>query len=216
MTDINKDMQYSIEEAVKLVKENAKEKFDASVEIHVRLGIDPRKGEQQVRGSISLPHGSGKSVRVAVFADGQDAKDAKESGADLVGGEDLIEQIKESGNLDFDVAVAHPTMMAKLAKIAKLLGPRGLMPSPKDDTVTTNIGKAVKDLKAGKLSFKNDDTSNVHSIIGKVSFTEEQLIENFKEFISTIKKMKPSSAKGDYLRGVSISSSMGKGVKVNF
>lgn len=215
MSEISKDIQYSIEEAVTLVKANAKEKFDASVEIHMRLGIDPRKGDQQVRGSVVLPHGSGKTVRVAVFADGAEAKEAKDAGADLVGAEELIEEISSTGKLDFDVAIAHPNMMPKLAKIAKLLGPRGMMPSPKDDTVTPNIGKAVTEVKAGKVSFKNDDTSNIHSVIGKVSFSEEQLIENFKEFVANIRRLKPSSSKGDYIKSVSIASSMGKGAKIS-
>ncbi len=214
MSDIDKEKSYPVEEALKLVKENAKEKFDASVEVHFRLGIDPKKGDQQVRGSVSLPHGSGKTVRVAVFAEGVDAKEARDAGADFAGGEELIEEIKSSGKTEFDVAVAQPQIMAKLAKIAKVLGPRGLMPSPKDDTVTANVVKAVSDLKAGKVSFKNDDTGNVHTIIGKVSFDVDKLVDNFEELLDTVTKLKPSGAKGVYIRSVSVSSSMGKGVKV--
>ncbi len=216
MSESKKDIKYPIEEAIKLVKENAKEKFDASVEVHFRLGIDPKKGDQQVRGSVPLPHGSGKSVRVAVFAEGMDAKEARDAGADVAGLDDLIDEIKTSGKADFDVAVAQPQVMAKLAKIAKILGPRGLMPSPKDDTVTQNVVKAVKDLKGGKVSFKNDDTGNVHTIIGKVSFDVDKLVDNFNELLDTIKKLKPSGAKGVYMKGISVSSSMGKGFKVDF
>lgn len=216
MSEFNKEQQYPIAEAVAIVKERAKEKFDASVEVHFRLGIDPRKGEQQVRGSVALPNGSGKSVHVAVFAEGAEAEEAKKAGADIVGGEELIAEIKSTGKIEFDVAIAPPSMMSKLAQIAKVLGPRGLMPSPKDDTVTQNIGKAVSELKAGKISFKNDETGIVHTTIGKTSFEPEKLVENYKTLFDTIKKMKPQGQKGDYLRSVSISSTMGPGVKVSF
>lgn len=213
---IDKAQTYPIQEAVALVKEAAKEKFDSSVEVHFRLGIDPKKGEQQVRGSISLPHGSGKTVTVAVFADGDDLKAAQEAGADLAGGEDLIEKIKTSGKIDFDVAVAHPSIMPKLAQIAKILGPKGLMPSPKDDTVTQHVAKAVGELKAGKISFKNDETGNLHTIIGKKSFDDQKLAENYKALVEAVKKMKPTGMKGEYIKGVYINTSMSPSAKVSF
>jgi len=206
---------YTIDEAIAKVKEQAKEKFDSSIEVHFNLGIDAKKGDQQVRGSISLPHGSGKSVRIAVFADGDDLKVAKEAGADLTGGEDLIADIGKSGKIDFDVAVAHPTIMSKLAKIAKILGPKGLMPSPKDETVTTNIAKTVQELKSGKVSFKNDDTGNLHTVIGKKSFTDEKLAENFQALFAKIKKIKPTGVKGEYIKGVYINSTMSPSFKIS-
>lgn len=213
---IEKEKTYPIEEAIRLVKETAKEKFDSSVEVHFRLGIDPKKGEQQVRGSVALPHGSGKSVTVAVFADGEEAKSGKEAGADFVGGEDLIEKIKTTGKIEFDVAVATPAIMPKLAQIAKILGPKGMMPSPKDETVTQHVGKAVSELKAGKISFKNDETANLHTIIGKKSFDDAKLAENFKVLLDSVKKMKPQGVKGEYIKGVFINTSMSPSAKVVF
>lgn len=205
---------YSIIEALEIVKKITTTKFDASVEVHFRLGINPKKGDQQVRGAVSLPHGTGKTVRVAAFVTPENEKAAKEAGADLVGGEELIEEIKKSGKTDFEVAVAEPAIMKNLSSIAKILGTRGLMPSPKNETVTPNVANAISELKKGKISYKNDDTSNLHCLIGKVSFETPKLVENFAALLDNIRKAKPSSAKGSYIKAVSICSSMSKGVKV--
>jgi len=205
---------YSINEALEIVKKITTTKFDASVEVHFRLGINPKKGDQQVRGAVSLPHGTGKTVRVAAFVTPENEKAAKEAGADLVGGEELIEEIKKSGKTDFEVAVAEPAIMKNLSSIAKILGTRGLMPSPKNETVTPNVANAISELKKGKISYKNDDTSNLHCLIGKVSFETPKLVENFAALLDNIRKAKPSSAKGSYIKAVSICSSMSKGVKV--
>jgi len=206
---------YNIEEAVELVKKANKAKFDASVEVHFRLGIDPKKGDQQIRGAISLPHGTGKTVKVAAFVSSANEKAVKAAGADYVGGDELIAEIKKTEKTDFQVAVAEPEMMKNLSAIAKILGTRGLMPSPKNETVTQNPAKAVEELKKGKISFKNDDTSNVHAVIGKVSFEANKLVENFNVFLETIKKAKPSSSKGIYIKNASISSTMGPGIKIS-
>ena len=205
---------YNIDEAVELVKKMSNEKFDASVEVHVRLGIDPRKGDQQVRTAVSLPHGTGKTIKVCAFVSPDKEEACKKAGADFVGGEDLIAQIKATEKTDFQVAVAEPAMMRHLAQIAKILGTRGLMPSPKNETVTPNPAKAVEELKKGKVSFKNDDTGNLHVSIGKVSFDNIKLKENFTAFIDMVKRVKPTGSKGIYVRNIAISSSMGKGVKV--
>jgi len=205
---------YPIAEAVEWVKKLSKEKFDASVEVHMRLGIDPRKGEQQIRTAVSLPHGTGKTVKVAAFVSPEKIKEVKEAGADIVGGEELIAEIKNTEKTDFEVAVAEPAMMKNLSQIAKILGTRGLMPSPKNETVTPNPAKAVAELKKGKVSFKNDDTGNVHVAIGKVSFDPVKLTENFDTIIETIKKIKPAKVKGIYIHSITITSSMGPGIKV--
>lgn len=205
---------YNIDEAVALVKAMSTEKFDASVEVHVKLGIDPRKGDQQVRTAVSLPHGTGKTIKIAAFVSPDKEEACKAAGADFVGGEDLIAEIKASEKTDFQVAVAEPVMMRHLAQIAKILGTRGLMPSPKNETVTPNPVKAIEELKKGKVSFKNDDTGNVHVNIGKVSFDNQKLKENFGAFIDMVKKVKPTSSKGIYIKHIAISSSMGKGIKV--
>jgi len=210
----DKTKTYSVEDTVLLTKKLSKTKFDASVEIHFRLGIDPRKGDQQIRSALSLPHGTGKTVKVAAFVSPENEKAAKDAGADFVGGEDLIAEIKKTEKTDFDVAVSEPKMMRHLAKIAKILGTRGLMPSPKNETVTPDPAKAVEELKKGKISFKNDDTANIHIAVGKVSFKDEQLIENIETILSAIKKLKPAKVKGVYIRNISISSSMGPGIKV--
>jgi len=205
---------YPIDEAIEIVKKLNKAKFDASVEAHFRLGINTKKGDQQVRGAVSLPNGTGKSVKICAFVSPENEKAVKEAGADFVGGEDLIAEIKKSEKTDFQVAIAEPLMMKNLAVIAKILGTRGLMPSPKNDTVTTNAAKTVMELKKGKISFKNDDTGNVHAVIGKVSFENGKLAENYKTLIDTIRKAKPASAKGSYIKSISISASMTPGVKV--
>lgn len=212
--EFDKTKAYPIEEAVELTKKLSKTKFDASVEIHFRLGIDPRKGDQQIRTAVSLPHGTGKTIKVAAFVSPDKEKEVKEAGADYAGGDDLINEIKKSGKTDFQVAVAEPAMMKNLAVIAKVLGPRGLMPSPKNETVTPNPAKAVAELKKGKVSFKNDDTGNIHVAIGKVSFDSKQLLENYQTILDIIKKIKPSSSKGIYIKNVSITSSMGPGIKI--
>ncbi len=206
---------YSLDEALALVKKTSNTKFDSTVEVHVRLGIDPKKGDQQVRATVTLPHGTGKTKRVAAFVGTPEhEKEAKEAGADLIGGEELVAEIAKSGKCDFDVAVASPDMMPKLAKVAKVLGPRGLMPSPKNDTVTKDVGQAVKDMKGGKVAFKNDDTANVHQAIGKASFTEDQLAVNYEAFMDALRRNKPNSSKGTYIKGVTIASTMGPGIKV--
>ena len=206
---------YPIEEALELAKKLSKTKFDASVEAHFRLGIDPKKGDQQIRTAVSLPHGTGKTIKVAAFVSADKEKEVKAAGADIVGGEDLIAEIKKTEKTDFAVAVAEPTIMKNLAQIAKILGTRGLMPSPKNDTVTPNPAQAVAELKKGKVSFKNDDTGNIHVVIGKVSFDTNKLVENFNTILESIKKAKPAKSKGVFIKNISISSSMGPGLKIS-
>jgi large subunit ribosomal protein L1 len=213
--EFDKNKTYSIAEAIELCKELKKPKFDASIEAHFRLGIDTKKGDQQVRSAVSLPHGSGKVLKVAAFVSADKEKAVKEAGADLVGGEDLIEEIARTEKTDFEVAIAEVDMMKHLAKIAKILGTRGLMPSPKNDTVTNNPVKAVEELKKGKISFKNDDTGNVHAIIGKVSFENKKLEENLVALVEAVRKVKPASSKGVYIKNLSINVTMGPGVKVS-
>lgn len=214
IVDFDKTKAYSIEEAVELTKKLSKTKFDASVEAHFRLGIDNKKGEQQIRTTVALPYGTGKTIKIAAFVTPEHEKEAKEAGADYAGGDELIAEIKKTEKTDFQVAIAEPILMKKLAQIAKILGTRGLMPSPKNDTVTTNPAKTVGELKKGKVSFKNDDTGNVHVAIGKVSFDKQQLVENFQTLFQAVKKVKPASSKGIYLKNVSLSSSMGPGIKI--
>jgi len=213
--EFDKTKSYPIEDAVKLTKKLSKTKFDASIEAHLRLGIDPTKGEQQVRGAISLPHGTGKVIKIAAFVAPENEKEVKKAGADLVGGENLIEKIKKTEKTDFEVAVAEPAMMKNLAKIAKILGTRGLMPSPKNETVSQTPAKTVTELKKGKISFKNDDTGNIHVLIGKISFEDSKILENYQTLLTGIKKAKPASSKGVYIENISLSSSMGPGIKVN-
>ncbi|PKM91383.1 50S ribosomal protein L1 [Candidatus Falkowbacteria bacterium HGW-Falkowbacteria-1] len=215
MENLEKGKTYSITEAIDFCKKNHKVKFDASVEVHFKLGIDTKKGDQQVRSAVSLPNGTGKTVIIAAFVSPEKEKAVKEAGADLVGGDDLIEEIKKTEKTNFDIAIAETSMMKNLAKIAKILGTRGLMPSPKNDTVTNDPIKATKELKKGKISFKSDDTGNVHAIIGKVSFENKALEENFNTLLDAIKKAKPSSSKGVYIRNTSINSTMGKGIKIS-
>lgn len=205
---------YPVQEALEIVKKISKTKFDASVEVHFRLGINTKKGDQQVRGAVSLPHGTGKTVKIAAFVSPENEKAVKEAGADYVGGEDLVAEIKKTEKTDFQVAIAEPAMMKNLAVIAKILGTRGLMPSPKNDTVTMNPVKAVEELKKGKISFKNDDTANVHAVIGKISFDNAKLLENYAALVDTIRKSKPAASKGVFIKNISVSSSMSAGVKV--
>jgi large subunit ribosomal protein L1 len=212
-TLIDPKKTYSIAEAAALAKKTSKTKFDASVEIHANLSIDPKQGDQQVRGTVSLPHGTGQNKKVAVFVSAADKeKDAKDAGADIIGGEELIAQINTSGKADFDVAIATPDMMPKLAKIAKILGPKGLMPNPKTDTVGPNIKGMVADQKKGKVAFKNDDTGNIHVVIGKVSFDEIKLAENATVFMDALKRARPSSAKGNFLNRAVMTTTMGPAI----
>jgi len=208
------DKSYSINDALAIIKKITKTKFDASVEVHVHLGINPKKSDQQVRGAVSLPNGTGKTVKIAAFVSPENEAAVKKAGADFVGSEELIAKIKKTEKTDFQVAIAEPALMRNLAVISKILGTRGLMPSPKNDTVTANPVKTVEELKKGKISFKNDDTGNIHAIIGKVSFDNTKLSENFSILMDTIKKVKPSSTKGTYLKNVSLASSMSPSVKV--
>ncbi len=210
----DKSKKYSVPEALKLSRELSKRKFDQSVELHANLGIDPKKGEEQVRGTVTLPFGTGKTVKIAVFTSPANEKEAKDAGADIVGGEELISEIKSSQKINFDVAVATPDMMPKLAPLAKFLGPKGLMPSPKNETVTTKIKTTIESLKKGKIVFKNDDTSNVHVAVGKLSFDDAKLIANINEFISVLKRSKPSTSKGTYINGIVLSATMGPGIKL--
>ena len=212
---VDKNKVYGVDEAVKLAIETSGVKFDASVEVHARLGIDPKKGEQQVRATVVLPHGTGKSKKVAAFVSAEKEKEAKEAGADFIYGEEEIKKIKDTGKIEFEVAVTTPDMMPKLAQIAKVLGPKGLMPNPKTDTVGPNVKKMVEELKKGKVNFKNDDTSNIHQTIGKVSFGEKKLKENFSVFLEALKKAKPATAKGTYLQSLTICTTMGPAIKIS-
>ncbi len=212
---VDKEQVYSIVDAIALCKKAATAKYDEAIELHVRLGIDPSKSDQQIRGTISLPHGTGKTKRVAAFVEPDKEAEAKEAGADIVGGEELIAEIAQKGNIDFDVAVATPTMMPKIAKLARLLGPRGLMPNPKTDTVGQSVKKMISEQKAGKESFKNDKGANVHQIFGRASFTDAQLEENYRALMETVKRMKPQGSKGIFLKGASICSTIGPGIKID-
>jgi len=205
---------YSIDEAIKLVKETSNVKFDASVEIHANLGINPKKSDQQLRATVVLPHGTGKTVKIAAFVDANSEKDAKEAGADFVYSEEDIKKIKTTQKIEFDIAVANPEMMPKLASIARILGPKGIMPNPKTGTVDKNVKKMIEDLKKGKTSFKNDDTSNIHQIVGKISFEDSKLKENLEVFMETLKKIKPASTKGTYIKSLFLTSSMGPSIKI--
>jgi large subunit ribosomal protein L1 len=206
---------YPLREAIDLIKETATVKFDSGVDVHLRLNINPKKGDQQVRSTVSLPHGTGKVTRVAVITgNGDQQKAATAAGADLVGEQDLINQIKD-GKIDFDVLVATPESMRLLAPIAKVLGPKGMMPNPKDGTVAANVGDAVKNLKKGKVSFKNDDSGNLHVLIGRASFTTDALAENFQSLIDSVQKAKPATVKGSYIKNVTIASSMGPGIVIS-
>ena len=206
---------YEAEEAVSLVKKCASAKFDETIEAHIRLGVDGRHADQQVRGAVVLPHGTGKTVRVLVFAKGAKAEEALAAGGDFVGAEELVPRIQKEGWLDFDVVVATPDMMGIVGRLGRILGPKGLMPNPKAGTVTMDVTKAVQDIKAGKIEYRLDKTNIIHCPIGKVSFTEEMIADNFQTLIEAIIKAKPAAAKGQYLRSVVITSTMGPGVKLN-
>jgi len=205
---------YPVDEAIALVKETAQTKFDAGIEVHARLGIDTKKSEQQIRATVVLPHGTGKSRTVAAFVSPEKEKEAKEAGADFVYGEEDIKKIKDTNKIAFEVAVTTPDMMPKLAAIAKILGPKGLMPNLKTETVGPNIKKLIEELKRGKITFKNDDNGNVHQIIGRASFTDAQLKENFLVFTDALAKAKPSSAKGIYIKNLIVCASMGPAIKI--
>jgi len=212
--NVDRNKSYTVEEAVELVKKGANAKFDETVELAFKLGVDPRQAEQMVRGTVALPHGTGKSVKVLVFAKGEKVREAEEAGADLVGGEELVEKV-QSGWMDFDVAVATPDMMGAVGKLGRVLGPKGLMPSPKSGTVTFDIAPAVKQIKAGKIEYRVDKNANIHVPVGKVSFSEEQIAENALSVIESIVRAKPASAKGTYLRSISMSSTMGPGLRLD-
>jgi len=211
---VDRERLYSPLEAAKLAKETSKVKLDATVEVAIRLGVDPRKADQMVRGTVNLPHGTGKTARVIVFATGDKAAEAEAAGADAVGSEDLIERI-QGGWLDFDAAIATPDQMAKVGRIARILGPRGLMPNPKTGTVTPEVAKAVNEIKGGKINFRVDKQANLHFVIGKVSFDSEKLVENYAAALDEILRAKPSSAKGRYLKKVTFTTTMGPGIPVD-
>lgn len=210
---IEKGKAYPIDEAVALVKKTSNVKFDASVDVVFKLGVDPRHADQQLRGAVVLPHGTGKTKKVLVVTQGAKAEEAKAAGADVVGGKEILEEIKK-GWLDFEVMIATPDMMAELGKLGRILGPKGLMPNPKTGTVTMDVAKAVKETKAGKVTYRTDKDGNVHMPIGRVSFDDEKLVENFKTVNELLVKIKPSSAKGTYMKNVVISTTMGPSVKV--
>ena len=211
---IDKGREYSPLEAAKLIKETSSQNFDATVDVAIRLGVDPRKADQLVRGTVSLPHGTGKTARVLVFATGDLAEQARAAGADFVGSDDLIEKVG-GGWTDFDAAVATPELMGKVGRIARVLGPRGLMPNPKTGTVTPDVAKAITEVKGGKISFRVDKASNLHALIGKASFTAEQLAENYGALLDELLRLKPSAAKGKYLKKITLSSTNGPGVLVD-
>ena len=212
---IDKTKLYDADEAMKLAIDTSKAKFDETVEVHVRLGVDSRHADQQVRGAIVLPHGTGKSVRVLVFAKGDKIKEAEEAGAEFVGGEELVAKIQHENWFDFDVVVASPDMMGLVGRLGKVLGPKGLMPNPKAGTVTPDVARAVTEVKAGKIEYRLDKTNIIHCPIGKVSFGPEKLEENFNALMGAIIKAKPAAAKGQYLKSVVVASTMGPGIKIN-
>ena len=212
---IDRTKLYSIEEAVKLVKETSNSKFDGTLEVAMNLNLDQKKADQQLRGAVVLPYGTGKSKRILVLAKGDHAKAAKEAGADFVGDIDMINKIEKENWFDFDVIIATPEMMPMLGKIGKLLGPKGLMPNPKTGTVTTDVARAIEDTKKGKVNYRTDSFGNVHGIFGKASFDENKLVENLKAFVSVILKSRPSTLKGIYVKNIAISSTMGPGIKID-
>jgi len=211
---VDKEKLHSPKEAVILVKETSRAKFDETVEAAVKLGVDPRHADQQIRGAVVLPYGTGKTKKVLVFAKGEKAKEAKQAGADYVGAEEMVEKI-QAGWLDFEVVVATPDMMGAVGKLGRLLGPKGLMPNPKTGTVTFEVDRAVKEIKAGKITYRVDKAGIIHAPIGKASFEEDKLLENYSTLLETLIKAKPPAAKGQYLRSITLSSTMGPGVKIN-
>ncbi len=212
---VDREKHYSPKKAVSLVKETAKAKFDETVEAHIKLGVDSRHADQQVRGAIVLPHGTGKEVKVLVFAKGEKAEEAKNAGADYVGEGDLADKIQKENWFDFDVVVATPDMMGVVGKLGRVLGPKGLMPNPKSGTVTFDLGNAVKEIKAGKVEYRLDKSNIIHVPIGKVSFGEQEIYENYKALMDAVVKARPAAAKGQYLRNVTVTSTMGPGIKVS-
>lgn len=214
LTKVDRNQRYLLEDSLRLAKETGRAKFDETVEMAIRLGVDPRQADQNIRGTVTLPHGMGKTVRVLAFAKGDKEKEAHEAGADFVGGDDLVKKISD-GWLDFDKAVATPDMMAAVGRIGKILGPRGLMPNPKTGTVSMDIGKAVKEIKAGKLEYRVDKAGIVHVPLGKVSFGFEQLIDNARAVLLSVLRAKPASAKGNYVKGVTVTTTMGPGIKID-
>ena len=215
LEQVDKTKVYSKEEAMKLVKETSNVKFDSTIEVAMNLNLDSKKADQQLRGAIVLPNGTGKTKKILVLAKGDQAKQAKEAGADYVGDVDMIDKIGKENWFDFDVIIATPEMMPALGKIGKLLGPKGLMPNPKTGTVTMEVGKAVEETKKGKVNYRTDSYGNVHGIIGKSSFTETMLVENLTAFVNAILKVKPSTVKGNYVKNISLSSTMGPGIKID-
>lgn len=214
LNKVDRNQRYLLEDSLRLVKETAHAKFDETVEMAIRLGVDPRQADQNIRGTVTLPHGMGKSVRVLAFAKGDKEKEAQDAGADFVGSDEIIKKISD-GWLEFDKAVATPDMMGAVGRIGKILGPRGLMPNPKTGTVAMDIGKAVKEIKAGKLEFRVDKAGIIHVPVGKASFGPEQLIDNAKAVLGSIIRAKPASAKGNYIKGVTVATTMGPGIKID-
>lgn len=214
LSKVEKNKVYPKEEAVKLVKETSTSSFDGTVELHVRLNLDTKKADQQLRGAIALPKGTGKTARILVIAKGPKATEAKDAGADYVGDTDMIEKIEKENWFEFDTIIATPDMMPQLGKIGKLLGPKGLMPNPKTGTVTMDIAKAVEEVKSGKVEYKTDSFGIIHGVVGKVSFKEEDLLENLNAFMSTILKVKPATVKGEYVKSITLTATMGPGIKV--
>jgi large subunit ribosomal protein L1 len=212
---VDRTSQYEPTEAIALAKKTAVAKFDETIEVHIRTGCDGRHAEQQIRGAVVLPNGTGKTVRVLVFAKGEKLTEAEKAGADHVGGEELVPRIQNEGWLDFDVVVATPDMMGVVGKLGKVLGPKGLMPNPKAGTVTMDVGKAITDIKAGKIEYRLDKSNIIHVPIGKASFTEEKLAENFEALMEAVNKARPSAVKGQFLRSVTLASTMGPGIKVS-
>ena len=211
----DKKEQYDVADAISIVKKNATAKFDETIELHLRTGCDGRHAEQQIRGAVVLPHGTGKTVRILVFAKGPKAEEAQAAGADFVGAEELIPKIQNEGWLDFDVVVATPDMMGVVGRLGRVLGPKGLMPNPKAGTVTMDVTRAINEIKAGKIEYRTDKAGNVQAPIGKASFTEQQLLENYITLVDTLIKVKPSGAKGQYIKSITVSTTMGPGVKID-
>jgi len=211
---VDRERLYSPLEGIRLAKKTVTTKFDPTVEVAIRLGVDPRKADQMVRGTVNLPHGTGKTARVLVFATGERAEEARAAGADIVGGDELIQEVA-NGRLDFDAVVATPELMGKVGRLGRVLGPRGLMPNPKSGTVTTDVAKAVRDIKGGKIEFRVDRHANLHLIIGKASFDERQLLENYAAAIDEVLRLKPSAAKGRYIKKVTVATTMGPGIPID-